>query len=93
MPSDGCVLQGKCKVISDNRVDMPDFTRHLEDYFCKQTRHQCARFQVYEALGLDAIPALMLPDQYDWARQIIEERRIYPGKQLGAAASSLFTCQ
>jgi hypothetical protein len=77
MPSDGCVLQGKCKVISDNRVDMPDFTRHLEDYFCKQTRHQCARFQVYEALGLDAIPA----------------RRIYPGKQLGAAASSLFTCQ
>ena len=73
MPSDGCVLHGKCKVISDNRVDMPDFTRHLEDYFCKQTCHQCARFQVYEALGLDAIPALMLPDQYDWARQIIEE--------------------
>jgi len=69
-----CPFLGQCAFIDQNQEKMPELVSRLRDKYCTKESHcECARFQIYELPGDHTVPPLMLPDQIDWARQIIEE--------------------
>ena len=53
---------------------MPELVERIQKTYCTTLSCcRCARFQIAQNLGLDAVPQLMLPNQNQWATQIIEE--------------------
>jgi len=71
-----CSLVEKCVLLRNNETKMPELVNRIRQQYCKTEDFcQCARFHIYESAGLAAVPPLMLPDQFDWSRQIIEEYR------------------
>ena len=69
-----CPLFDQCDFIHENATKTPELIRRIQNHHCTKTTYfKCARFHVTQSLGLDAVPPLMLPEQTDWARQVIEE--------------------
>ncbi|MCK5783541.1 MAG: hypothetical protein KAH06_03790 [Desulfobacterales bacterium] len=68
-----CPFLSQCALIHENRTKMPDLIARIEDDYCTKAAFRCARFQVCQTIGVNVVPPLLLPDQIDWARQIIEE--------------------
>jgi 4'-phosphopantetheinyl transferase EntD len=53
---------------------MPELVSRIKDTYCTTTSCcRCARFQIAQNVGLDAVPHLMLPNQTEWASQILAE--------------------
>ncbi|MHC4988962.1 MAG: hypothetical protein ACYTFX_10790 [Planctomycetota bacterium] len=52
---------------------MAELSQRIYDNYCTNPSSQCARRWLYEQAGAGAVPPLMLPGQFDWARQIAEE--------------------
>lgn len=68
-----CPYFEHCNFVHNNMDAMPNLiVRTLQNY-CTQKECSCARKTVYDAIGIDAVPELMLPDQHSWAVQFIEE--------------------
>jgi hypothetical protein len=69
-----CSFLDECVFIRENQTKMPELVVRIQNNFCtKSACFRCARFQISQLLGLEAVPPLMLPSQIEWARQIIEE--------------------
>ena len=69
-----CSFLNQCDLVRKNATKTPELIRRIQSQHCtKADYRQCARFQIYESLGTDAVPPLMLPEPTDCARQIIEE--------------------
>ena len=63
-----------CALLHQNRTKMPELITRIQDTYCtKPARSECARFQIAQSVGLEKVPPLMLPEQMEWAQQIIEE--------------------
>ena len=52
---------------------MPNLIRRIHDYYCVGVSFQCARRWIYDTLGEAFVPPLLLPNQWEWARQIATE--------------------
>ena len=53
---------------------MPELVERIQDTYCtKPARSECARFKIAQSVGTEKVPPLMLPEQVEWAQQIIEE--------------------
>ena len=64
----------QCDFVRENRTKMPELVNRIQDHYCSKAAYcQCARFRIYQSLGTAATPPLMLPEQIEWSRQIIEE--------------------
>jgi hypothetical protein len=71
-----CPLIDQCELTNKHQAKTPELIHRIQTRYCTKTNHnQCARFRVYQALGIDAVPPLMLPEQTDWVRQIIEDSK------------------
>lgn len=69
-----CPFNNQCVLINQNQSKMPGLIHRVQENYCTlKSCFKCARFCVYRALGIDAVPELMLPTQTEWAKQIIEE--------------------
>ncbi|MHC5173134.1 MAG: hypothetical protein ACYSPJ_05155 [Planctomycetota bacterium] len=69
-----CPFMDTCALLRENRTTMPELITRIQDTYCtKPARSECARFQIAQSLGLEKVPPLMLPEQVQWAEQIIEE--------------------
>ena len=69
-----CPFMDQCRFLRENRTKMPELIARIMDTYCtKSACCRCARFRIAQSLGLHAVPPLMLPDQIDWARQIVQE--------------------
>ena len=69
-----CPFLDQCDFIHKNVTKTPELIQRIRSRYCTKTAYcQCARFQVHQSWGADAVPPLMLPEQTDWARQVIEE--------------------
>lgn len=69
-----CPFLGQCNLVRDIHTKIPELIARIQNNYCTKSAHsRCGRFQIYQTLGHDAVPPLMLPDQTDWARQIIRE--------------------
>ena len=48
----------------------------FREMFCLSGCCSCARRMVHNKLGPEFVPALMLPNQLDWARQILSDNNV-----------------
>lgn len=69
-----CPLMDTCVFLRENRTTMPELVERIQDTYCtKPARSECARFKIAQSVGTEKVPPLMLPEQVEWAQQIIEE--------------------
>jgi hypothetical protein len=66
----------KCSFFSNSTVlKMTNLVQDLQKSYCCGDFTRCARYSVAHAVGKNAVPELMMPNQHDWARQIIEDTK------------------
>lgn len=41
--------------------------------YCFKNHHVCARRWIHDFLGVEKVPELMMPQQHDWAEQLLFE--------------------
>jgi len=68
-----CPYLDQCCFIQDNIERMPELIRRIQERYCAVEDVVCARRYLYDGISPNAVPPLMLPEQIQWARQIIEE--------------------
>jgi len=68
-----CPFMEQCHFLLSNYETMPELVERTVEHYCTNSQARCARLELYESLGAAAVPELMLPNQYDWARQIVED--------------------
>lgn len=69
-----CKFFEKCPFFNAPEVaDRHHLTDYLKTTYCRSDFQNCCRYQIAAALGREHVPALMMPDQVDWARQILKE--------------------
>ncbi len=66
-----CTYWGKCPFLKEMMVGMPHATERLKKLFCDGEYTACARYTVYEALGVDAVPFDLYPSMKSRAESII----------------------
>ena len=66
-----CTYWGKCPFLKEMMGGMPHATERLKKIFCDGRFTECARYQVYEALGLDKVPFDLYPSMRSRAEAII----------------------
>jgi hypothetical protein len=72
-----CVYHEKCPMFGNQIcTDYPTLSEKLKDQYCRGNPELCARKRVREAINKEAVPQLMLPQQYDWAQQLLTEHGI-----------------
>ena len=69
-----CQLLETCVFFNDKHIqNLGDLTRRLKIQYCKGQFAQCARYKVARALGRECVPPLMIPNQMDWANEILRD--------------------
>ena len=67
-----CELIQECSFFNSPKTDnMPRLFERLKSIYCQGDCSKCARYDLFQALGGEVIPTEMLPNQHDWARQIL----------------------
>ncbi|MHC4907785.1 MAG: hypothetical protein ACYTBW_06000 [Planctomycetota bacterium] len=56
-----CPLMDTCAFLCENRTTMPELVERIQG------------FKIAQSVGTEKVPPLMLPEQVEWAQQIIEE--------------------
>jgi hypothetical protein len=67
-----CPFSEQCGLVEMLREKMAELSQRIYNNYCTNASSQCARRQLYEQVGANAVPPLMLPGQLNWARQITE---------------------
>jgi capsular polysaccharide biosynthesis protein len=69
-----CRFLEKCPFFNAPEVaDRLHLINHLKTTYCHNDFENCCRYWIATTLGREHVPALMMPDQMDWARQILQE--------------------
>ena len=66
-----CPFEHQCAFILNNREKMPERIDKTRKQYCANSFSACARVKVYETLGPSCVPSLLLPNQHEWAKQIL----------------------
>jgi hypothetical protein len=71
-----CEYIQECPLFNNSNVrNMTELIEELKAAYCLGEQTQCARYNVFKALGKKAVPELMLPTQYAWAKQILRDSK------------------
>jgi hypothetical protein len=68
-----CPYEAQCCFILNNRDAMPELISRIRKRYCTNQISACARVRIYEALGPARVPSLLMPNQHEWARQILAD--------------------
>lgn len=68
-----CPFIESCALTQQNKKRMPNLVQRIREYYCAWESLRCARRWIYETLGKSFVPPLLLPNQWEWARQITIE--------------------
>jgi hypothetical protein len=52
---------------------LPGLIHRFRDNYCLKNHRACSRRWVQDFLGPDKVPELMMPQQHDWAEQLLFE--------------------
>jgi hypothetical protein len=85
---DCCPLLDGCKLVYENKDRMPELVFRIKQAHCQDDNSKCARKWLADMLGAAQVPALMMPNQWEWARQIVEDYRATMLEQENSTASS-----
>jgi len=72
-----CPYHEKCPMFGNQIcTEFPPLSEKLKDQYCRGDFELCARKYVRDTVGKELVPKMMLPQQYDWARQILSDKGI-----------------
>ncbi|MBN2081429.1 hypothetical protein JW859_04385 [bacterium] len=66
-----CKLLEKCPFFNDQMQGAEDMIERTKQNYCLDNFASCARYQVFDALGRDHVPADLYPFQVTRVRQIL----------------------
>ena len=66
-----CELIEICIFFNDKMDHYPAATERLKKEYCQGDNSQCARYEVYRALGLKAVPTTLYPGERARAKMIM----------------------
>ena len=67
-----CVCLPKCIFFNDNMADMPTTAESMKKRYCLADNSTCARYLVFKALGREAVPGNLYPNNIARAEEIIK---------------------
>jgi hypothetical protein len=70
-PTKLCPHLETCSIIQNYNEEFPDLTRRFKRNYCYKNHDRCSRRWIWDYLGVESVPELMMPHQYDWAFQIL----------------------
>lgn len=68
-----CPLCGECELIQNHKDRMPELIFRLMERYCRDDYSKCARKWLVDTLGRSAVPELMMPSQWEWAHNILDD--------------------
>lgn len=66
-----CVCLPKCPFFHDQMADMPAMSDMLKHRYCLGDSAHCARHMVFEAMGREAVPADLFPNEIARAEAVL----------------------
>jgi hypothetical protein len=70
-----CESLAKCPFFNDRMAEMPAMAAMLKKRYCLGDKSNCARWAVRRALGPEAVPADLIPNQMDRAEILIQGQK------------------
>lgn len=69
-----CRLLEQCAFFNDKMNDMPSTAKIIKTRYCWEGGNSpCARYLVFEKLGMDKVPQDLLPNQIDRMEEILDD--------------------
>ena len=65
-----CVCLEQCPFFHDKMENMPSMAEMLKQRYCKGDWHECARHQIFEEFGVEAVPGNLFPNQNQLAMDL-----------------------
>lgn len=62
-----------CRMIQAHEGTLLTLIDRFKTHYCFNNHHACARRWVHDFLGAEAVPDLLMPQQHDWAEQLLFE--------------------
>ena len=66
-----CECLAKCPFFNDKMANMPSMAVMMKKRYCHEDFESCARHRVFVALGRDAVPSDLFPNQDSAATEIV----------------------
>ena len=67
-----CECLPKCPFFNDRMLEKPVTTKMMKAQYCLGSNIECARHQVFKALGSENVPSDLYPSQRERSLQIIK---------------------
>ena len=68
-----CECLEKCPFFNDRMQNMPALSKVYKRNYCQSDSAKCARFVVFKALGREAVPDDLFPNQMEVAEELINK--------------------
>jgi hypothetical protein len=68
-----CECLATCIFFNEQMANMPVTVELTKGRYCRGDNSRCARFMVFQALGLDRVPSDLFPNEVGLARKIIAQ--------------------
>ena len=68
-----CPYMEVCNILKTHQENLPGLVNRFREHYCLKNHHVCARRWIWDFLGPENVPELMMPQQHDWAEQLLIE--------------------
>jgi hypothetical protein len=72
-PEQTCPYLNRCPLLASQLDTLPTLVDRFKTNYCFKNHHVCARRWIHDFLGFEKVPDLMMPQQHDWAEQLLFE--------------------
>jgi hypothetical protein len=70
-----CEVLAKCAFLNEIMRGMPQHAELFKELYCRADNGICARYMIHQALGADAVPTDLFPNEIKQADRILKESR------------------
>jgi hypothetical protein len=70
-----CECLPRCPFFQDQMKGMPSMAEHVKSRYCRGGWAECARYQVFKALGPGRVPSDLFPIQLERVEEIVARAR------------------
>ena len=71
-----CPHLESCDMIRGGHESFPELVDRFKQKYCSANHNACSRRWVWDLLGAEKVPELMMPHQHDWAQQVLTDSGI-----------------
>ena len=71
--TDLCPHIETCNMIQGGQERFPELVDRFKRKYCSGNHSACSRRWIWDFLGPEKVPELMMPHQHDWAQQVLTD--------------------